>query len=75
MDKVENHLLDKCQLRFCDLDVIQDSFVKILAGYYHSRIEYPNQKTNDTEETDTNNSQKQPTSVSGATQKKDSDGK
>ena len=75
MDKVENHLLDKCQLRFCDLDVIQDSFVKILAGYYHSRIEYPNQKTNDTEETDTNNSQKQPTSVSGATQKKDSDEK
>lgn len=75
MDKVENHLLDKCQLRFCDLDVIQDSFVKILAGYYHSRIEYPNQKTNDTEETDTNNTQKQPTSVSGATQKKDSDGK
>ena len=75
MDKVENHLLDKCQLRFCDLDVIQDSFVKILAGYYHSRIEYPNQKTNDTEETDTNNSQKQSTSVVSTAQKKDSDEK
>ena len=75
MDKVENHLLDKCQLRFCDLDVIQDSFVKILAGYYHSRIEYPNQKTNDTEETDTNNSQKQSTSVVSSAQKKDSDEK
>ena len=75
MDKVENHLLDKCQLRFCDLDVIQDSFVKILAGYYHSRIEYPNQKTNDTEETDTNNSQKQSASVVSSAQKKDSDEK
>ena len=75
MDKVENHLLDKCQLRFCDLDVIQDSFVKILAGYYHSRIEYPNQKTNDTEETDTNNSQKQSASVVSTAQKKDSDEK
>ena len=75
MDKVENHLLDKCQLRFCDLDVIQDSFVKILAGYYHSRIEYPNQKTNDTEEADTNNSQKQSASVVSSAQKKDSDGK
>ena len=52
MDKVENHLLDKCQLRFCDLDVIQDSFVKILAGYYHSRIEYPNQKTSELDEVD-----------------------
>ena len=75
MDKVENHLLDKCQLRFCDLDVIQDSFVKILAGYYHSRIEYPNQKTNDTEEADTNNSQKQSASVVSSAQKKDSDEK
>ena len=52
MDKVENHLLDKCQLRFCDLDVIQDSFVKILAGYYHSRIEYPNQKNSELDEVD-----------------------
>lgn len=52
MDKVENHLLDKCQLRFCDLDVIQDSFVKILAGYYHSRIEYPNQKNSELDQVD-----------------------
>lgn len=47
MEKVESHLLDKSQLRFCDLDIIKDSFVKVLAGYYHSRIEYPNQKSSE----------------------------
>lgn len=50
MEKVESHLLDKSQLRFCDLDIIKDSFVKVLAGYYHSRIEYPNQKSSEDEE-------------------------
>ena len=50
MEKVESHLLDKSQLRFCDLDIIKDSFVKVLAGYYHSRIEYPNQKSSEDED-------------------------
>jgi putative nucleotidyltransferase with HDIG domain len=44
MDKVENHLLDHCNLTFRDLGTIKDSFVRILAGYYHNRIEYPDQK-------------------------------
>ena len=72
MDKVENHLLDKCQLKFCDLDAIQDSFVKILAGYYHSRIEYPNQKNDDDKnsENDTEDSSKTSNSNS-VNQKKD----
>ncbi|HQL05335.1 MAG TPA: phosphohydrolase, partial [Treponemataceae bacterium] len=43
----EHHQLDKSGLTFRDLDIIQQSFVKILAGYYHSRIEYPNQKDPD----------------------------
>ncbi len=47
MNKVEHHQLDKSGLTFRDLDLIQQSFVKILAGYYHSRIEYPNQKDPD----------------------------
>ena len=47
MTKVEHHQLDKSGLTFRDLDIIQQSFVKILAGYYHSRIEYPNQKDPD----------------------------
>ncbi len=51
MNKVEHHQLDKSGLTFKDLDLIQQSFVKILAGYYHSRIEYPNQKDPDVGET------------------------
>ena len=29
------------------MNVIESSFVTILAGYYHSRIEYPDQKDPD----------------------------
>ncbi len=47
MGKFEHHQLDKSELTFKDLAVIEDSFVQILAGYYHSRIEYPNQKDPD----------------------------
>ncbi|MGL4987095.1 MAG: HD family phosphohydrolase [Treponemataceae bacterium] len=47
MQKIEHGQLDKSNLTFKELDIIQSSFVKILAGYYHSRIEYPNQKDPD----------------------------
>ena len=47
--KLQNHLLDNCALTFADLAKIKASFVSILAGYYHSRIEYPNQKDPDAE--------------------------
>jgi hypothetical protein len=33
--------LDRCALTFRDLDAVRASFIKILAGYFHSRIEYP----------------------------------
>lgn len=42
--KIDHHQLDNCPLTFGDLTKIRESFVQILAGYYHSRIEYPNQK-------------------------------
>lgn len=45
LSKYESGQLDKADLTFNDLNAIQNSFVTILAGYYHSRIEYPNQKT------------------------------
>lgn len=45
--KLQKGLLDKCALTFADLAKIKASFVSILAGYYHSRIEYPNQKDPD----------------------------
>lgn len=45
--KLQKGLLDKCALTFADLAKIKASFVSVLAGYYHSRIEYPNQKDPD----------------------------
>jgi putative nucleotidyltransferase with HDIG domain len=48
--KVEHHQLDHCELTFRELDIIKKSFVQILCGYYHSRIEYPDQKDPDTNE-------------------------
>lgn len=42
-NKVAHHQLDNCDLTFKDISIIQESFVQILAGYYHSRIEYPDQ--------------------------------
>lgn len=47
MTKVEMGQLDNSSLTFKDLSSIQRAFVTILAGYYHSRIEYPNQKDPD----------------------------
>ncbi|MDR3312195.1 MAG: phosphohydrolase, partial [Spirochaetaceae bacterium] len=46
-DKVEHHQLEHCDLTFRDLDMITHAFVRILAAYYHNRIEYPDQKDTD----------------------------
>ena len=43
-DKVDNGQLSESELSFRDLEIIKKAFVKTLAGYYHSRIEYPKQK-------------------------------
>ena len=47
--KLQKGLLDNCALTFADLAKVKASFVSVLAGYYHSRIEYPNQKDPDSE--------------------------
>lgn len=47
--KVEHKQLDNCDLTFRDMSKIKEAFVQLLAGYYHNRIEYPNQKDPDTE--------------------------
>lgn len=47
MSKYEHGQLDKANLTFRDLNAIEASFVTILAGYYHTRIEYPDQKDPD----------------------------
>ncbi len=51
-DKVDHHQLDNCALTFGELTAIKDTFVQILAGYYHTRIKYQNQKDPDSEKTD-----------------------
>ena len=43
-DKIEHGQLSQSDLSFRDLEIIKRAFVKVLAGYYHSRIEYPKQK-------------------------------
>jgi membrane-associated HD superfamily phosphohydrolase len=39
--KVEHGQLAQSELTFRDLETIRRAFVRVLAGYYHSRIEYP----------------------------------
>jgi putative nucleotidyltransferase with HDIG domain len=39
--KVEHGQLALSELSFRDLETIKNAFVRVLAGYYHSRIEYP----------------------------------
>ncbi|GHU69103.1 HD family phosphohydrolase [Spirochaetia bacterium] len=39
--KVEHGQLAESELTFRDLETIRKAFVRVLAGYYHSRIEYP----------------------------------
>ncbi len=48
--KIEHKQLENCNLTFRDLTKIHDAFVQILAGYYHSRTKYPDQKDPDTNE-------------------------
>ena len=44
MEKFVSQELGDSQLTFRDLETIKKSFVQVLAGYYHSRIEYPKVK-------------------------------
>ena len=43
-DKIDHGQLSESDLSFRELEIIKKAFVKVLAGYYHSRIEYPKQK-------------------------------
>ncbi len=48
LGKYETAQLDNANLTFNDLTKIQNALVNIMAGYYHSRIEYPNQQDPET---------------------------
>ncbi len=41
LEKVETGQLNNCNITFRELVIIKNSFIQILAGYFHSRIEYP----------------------------------
>jgi hypothetical protein len=43
-DRVAEGQLSKCPLTFRDLSVIKETFINILVGVYHGRIEYPEEK-------------------------------
>jgi len=40
-DKIVAGQMSNCELTFRDLETIKKSFVHILAGQFHARIEYP----------------------------------
>ena len=44
VDKFNAGELSECTLTFSDLDTIKKAFVRIIAGYFHQRIEYPKLK-------------------------------
>ncbi|MHC5037156.1 MAG: HD family phosphohydrolase [Planctomycetota bacterium] len=42
--KLMDNQLDACTLTFRELKIIEDTFVRVLAGIYHGRIAYPEQQ-------------------------------
>src|SRR5208337_4340793 len=40
-ERLHDGQLDECDLTFKDLDTIAATFVQVLGGIFHSRIEYP----------------------------------
>jgi putative nucleotidyltransferase with HDIG domain len=43
-DRLFDHQLDRCDLTLKELDIVSETFTKVLAGIFHTRIEYPEQK-------------------------------
>lgn len=41
-DKLTDGQLDECDITLKDLEIIKNSFINILMGIFHERIEYPN---------------------------------
>ncbi|MCR5621164.1 MAG: HDIG domain-containing protein [Treponema sp.] len=43
-DKIDDGMLNSCDLTFKDISIIEETFIQILIGHYHSRVKYPDQK-------------------------------
>jgi len=50
--KIDHGQLAQSDLSFRELEIIKKAFVKVLVGYYHSRIEYPKQKEEEAKSSD-----------------------
>ncbi|MCL2186223.1 MAG: HDIG domain-containing protein [Treponema sp.] len=48
--KIDHGQLSQSDLSFNELEIIKRAFVRVLVGYYHSRIEYPKQKEEKSDE-------------------------
>jgi hypothetical protein len=44
MNRINEGQMRRCELTFKDMESIKKTFVQILAGYFHTRIEYPDEK-------------------------------
>ncbi len=68
-DRVAEGQLSHCPLTFRDLSIIKETFITILVGVYHGRIEYPEEKKKD----DTRNeAESKNTEDNSSAEKKDS---
>ncbi len=45
-DRINEGQLNNCPLTFRELTMIKESFLNILVGFYHTRVEYPEDKKN-----------------------------
>ena len=52
-DKLEDGQLDLCDLTLKDLDLIAKAFMKVINGYFHARIEYPETDTAEFDDNET----------------------
>jgi putative nucleotidyltransferase with HDIG domain len=55
--------LDECNLTLKDLTIIEESFIKILIGIYHQRIDYPKATTSSRRHNSANSANSQPTAA------------
>lgn len=51
-ERLKEGQLSHCPLTFRDLQIIKETFLNILVGVYHSRIEYPEDQKREKEETE-----------------------
>jgi membrane-associated HD superfamily phosphohydrolase len=64
--KVKHGQLSQSDLSFRDLETIKNAFVRVLAGYYHSRIEYPKIREDGDDEASGEESAEKKTAAEGA---------